>query len=137
MKQFNFFSAQEFYKNLSPKELADAKLIPLSSMREELHARLNILRSMLGMPIVITSWYRDKEHNNKTPGSSPTSQHLDGTAVDIKCADNSKLLTVIRKSIDQGMDYGQIIQYGTGTNVRFVHISLPTRSALNQFISKP
>lgn len=137
MRTFNFFSVQEFYKNLSPKELADAKLIPLSTMREELHARLNILRNMLGMPIYITSWYRDREHNARTPNASLTSQHLDGTAIDIKCGDNDKLLTVIRKSIDQGMDYGQIIQYGTAGSIRFIHISLPTRKSLNQFLTKP
>ena len=34
-------------------------------------------------PFSVTSWYRDPETNAATPGSSPNSQHLIGTAADV------------------------------------------------------
>jgi len=49
--------------------------------------KLNAARCRFGKPIVITSGFRCKAHN-ETVGGSPTSSHLKGLAVDIAC-DNS------------------------------------------------
>ena len=50
---------------------------------KELLFRLEMLRSKLGKPIIITSGYRCPKHN-KEVGGVANSQHTKGTAVDIK-----------------------------------------------------
>ena len=50
----------------------------------ELVRRLQIARDRIGRPIVITSGYRCPEHNRAVGGAS-NSQHLYGTAADVKC----------------------------------------------------
>ena len=134
-KKYNYFTEKEFYVHLSSSEIRNVEISPtLLAHRDELWARLNIIRQAIGIPITITSWYRDYAHN-KREGGSPTSQHLDGSAVDIKCAQNLKLLAVITKLQTEGMDFGQIITYGNTSHIRFIHISLPTRSQLNQHLN--
>lgn len=136
MTKLNYFTTAEFLAHDSEKEKQDYQKSPqMQGYLEELRARLNIARRKLGLPIIITSWYRDQEHNERTPGHSSTSQHLDGSAVDCKCSNNSKLLDVFKAMIDEGIDFGQIIVYGR-SNIRFIHISLPTRSSYNQIIFK-
>lgn len=137
MTKFNYFKTSEFEVQLSSKELLDVdKSASLEEYREEWQARLNIMRQVLGLPIYINSWYRDPAHNARVGGSS-TSQHMDGTAVDIRCSDNGKLLQVVKQLIDKyGMDFGQVITYGSAS-IRFIHLSLPTRGKLNQFLTKP
>lgn len=135
MTKYNYFTEKEFYAHLSNQEIRNVVNSPtLMAHRDELWARLNIIRQNLGLPITITSWYRDQQHN-KREGGSPTSQHLDGSAVDIKCNQNLKLLAVITRLQTEGMDFGQIITYGGTTHIRFIHISLPTRGALNQHLN--
>ena len=46
-------------------------------------SRLQQLRTALGRPVIITSGYRNPSHNARV-GGSPTSQHLLGTAADIR-----------------------------------------------------
>lgn len=48
--------------------------------------RMEAVRQLLGnVPIIVTSWYRSPELNAKIPGSSKTSQHSRGQAVDFVC----------------------------------------------------
>lgn len=47
---------------------------------------LNAIRSEVGIPIVINSGYRCPEHNAEV-GGSPKSQHVEGTAADIRWKD--------------------------------------------------
>ena len=49
----------------------------------ELLRRLNILRAIVNRPIHITSGLRCRWWNDRTPGSSPDSEHLFGWAVDL------------------------------------------------------
>ena len=52
---------------------------------EDLRYSNNVLYGDMDMPIIITSGYRSPEVN-KAVGGSPTSNHLTGCAVDIRCA---------------------------------------------------
>ena len=51
---------------------------------EDLRYSNNVLYGDMDMPIIITSGYRSPEVN-KAVGGSPTSNHLTGCAVDIRC----------------------------------------------------
>lgn len=133
MKKYNYFKDSEFEAKLSFDERNQVMTSPiLQEYRNELRARMNIIRMALNMPIKINSWYRDKAHNEKA-GGSPTSQHLDGSACDITSSNNQQLLQVIKQLSKDGMDFGQVIAYGFDV-IRFIHISLPTRQTLNQFL---
>lgn len=46
--------------------------------------RLELLRLQLERPIIINSWCRCNKHNIKE-GGKPTSSHLTGWAVDLRC----------------------------------------------------
>ncbi len=57
----------------------------LVALRRDLLEGLQRLRDLAGRPVVITSGYRNKSHNDRV-GGSPTSRHLTGEAADIKIA---------------------------------------------------
>jgi len=91
---------------------------------------LQPIRDAWGQPIVISSGYRCAKLNAATPGASKTSQHLLGQAADIKAnnpKDNGKLHALIKKMVKDGhIKVGQLIwEYGTKTNPKWVHVSLP------------
>jgi uncharacterized protein YcbK (DUF882 family) len=68
-------------------------------MNEELLNMLDVVRKKYGKSIVINSGYRTVKHNAKV-GSTPTSSHLKGLAVDIKCnnsVDRFKLYDILRE----------------------------------------
>ena len=69
-------------KNFKRREFAcrccgEVKIAP------ELVANLQVLRDEAGVPLAINSGYRCEKHN-KAVGGSPNSQHVQGTAVDIR-----------------------------------------------------
>ena len=132
--KYNYFQDAEFYTHLSPWEMNDVLFSDtLRANRDELRAILNKIRVALGLPITVTSWYRDAQHNEKA-GGAKNSQHLNGEAVDIKCQNNALLLSTIQSLCKHGLELGQIITYGR-TTIRFIHISLSTRGRVNQFLS--
>lgn len=59
--------------------------------RQELNGILELAkeaekaRSIIGEPMIVTSWYRSKEINDRIPGASPNSQHIPGKAMDFYC----------------------------------------------------
>lgn len=57
-------------------------VIVFNKMSPVLISRLELLRELLGKPILITSSYRSEKYN-KDVGGSPRSMHLTGKAVDI------------------------------------------------------
>ena len=136
IQKVNRFSLQEFFSKLSTSETTEAvRNADLQLCLYELWARLNIIRAILGKPIIINSWYRDEQHNARV-GGEPNSQHLSGQAVDIKAPSASlqALLTAISKSIEiLNIEYGQIIVYRAQN---FIHLSLPTSIHSNEFIYK-
>ena len=58
------------------------------NIKPELLEKLHRAREIAGVPFVITSGYRCKEHNAKI-GGSPTSSHLKGLAVDIRISNQN------------------------------------------------
>lgn len=64
-------------KNFKPGEFKHPEL-----MDQELVDKLDLLREKLGLPIHLSSSYRDPGHN-AIVGGVPDSQHLSGHAVDI------------------------------------------------------
>ena len=52
-------------------------------LHRELLERLQLLREVLGRPVIINSGYRNLAHN-KAVGGSPNSYHLQGMAADIR-----------------------------------------------------
>ena len=69
-------------KNFKRREFAcrccgEVKVVP------ELVANLQVLRDEAGVPLAINSGYRCEKHN-KAVGGSPNSQHVQGTAADIR-----------------------------------------------------
>lgn len=57
--------------------------LPPGGISRELLDKLEALRARVGRPIVVNSCYRCPEHN-RAVGGAPKSQHLLGTAADIR-----------------------------------------------------
>jgi len=79
------------------------------------------LREWYGKPIKINSFYRSKALNLAIPGSSLTSQHSFGQAMDIDTtSDNKKLFDYIKNNLD----FDQLIwEFGNESNPDWVHVS--------------
>ena len=75
-------------KNFSLDEFKckDGSDIPNNALSNiiELAKNLQVLRDALGKTITITSGYRSPERNAKIKGAAKNSQHVKGTASDIK-----------------------------------------------------
>ena len=81
------------------------------------------LRSWVGGPIKINSFYRSPDLNTAI-GGSPNSQHCKGQAIDIddmyKYKSNAEMFQYIKKNLD----FDQIIwEFGTRDNPDWVHVS--------------
>ena len=80
---------------------------------------LNAIRSRYGRPIVVTSGYRSPEHN-KAVGGVANSQHVLGTAADIKPLDeNMSDLPELQAICDEMNANG-----GVGFYNSFVHVDV-------------
>lgn len=78
------------------------------------------IREHYGKPITITSFYRSWELNGNVKGSSKTSQHPQGEAIDFVTEDMKGLIEWIRKNIE----YDQLIyEYGDDNSPAWIHIS--------------
>ena len=64
---------------------------------------LDKARYIAGIPFVINSAYRTKEHNLKI-GGKPNSSHLKGLAVDISCKDSRSRFIIINALIKAGFN---------------------------------
>ena len=90
------------------------------------------LREWYGKPIKINSFYRSKALNLAIPGSSLTSQHSFGQAMDIDTAsDNKKLFDYIKANLD----FDQLIfEGGTDANPDWVHVSYKAKGNRKQVL---
>ena len=79
------------------------------------------VREWYGKPIKINSFYRGKALNAAIPGSSSTSQHSFGQAMDMDTtSDNKKIFDYIKDNLD----WDQLIfESGTDANPDWVHVS--------------
>lgn len=85
--------------------------INLERIREHLNNYRIIVNSGFRSPVV-----------NTGVGGSPTSDHLNGHAVDIQVINNKSTIYTARQIIKMGLNYDQIIIYST-----FIHISFAPR----------
>lgn len=93
----------------------------LASMKLLAEKVFEPVREWYGKPIKINSFYRSKALNMAILGSSLTSQHSKGEAMDIDTAsDNKKLFDYIKDNLD----FDQLIfEFGTSDNPDWVHVS--------------
>ena len=89
---------------------------------------LQPLRFLYGKAMIINSGFRVKELNDLLPNSSPTSDHMNGLAADIKCENPKELLDILLKS---HLEFDQAILYPT-----FLHLSCRPMNNRNQVIYK-
>jgi hypothetical protein len=83
--------------------------------------KMEAVRTILGdNPIIVTSWFRSTELN-KLIGS--TGEHDQGWCVDFKCPKFGTPIEIIKKLVEAGIDFDQLIQEGT-----WVHISFAARN---------
>lgn len=82
---------------------------------------LQTIRNELHLPIIVTSGYRSKEVNEAV-GCASSSFHVNGLAVDIKCSDMDKLLSVLHSHL---MDIDQLGIYYSNTQQEWYHVGLP------------
>lgn len=75
-------------------------------------------RTMLGMPVTVTSGYRSPAVNAAVRGAS-TSQHVKGQAADLVCADNARLFEILKST-----PFDQLIwEAGNDVQPAWVHVS--------------
>ena len=88
-----------------------------------LKSRLEIARSVSKVPYVITSGARCTSHNN-TIGGSPTSSHMNGTAVDIACTTSRERWDILNGLISAGFNR-------IGVDKTFIHADIDTSKVQN------
>lgn len=84
------------------------------------------IRNHFGKPISVSSGYRSKALNDATPGSSATSQHCSGEALDLDQDDMSYGVTnkMVFDYIKDNLNFDQLIwEFGTDSNPDWVHVS--------------
>jgi hypothetical protein len=97
------------------------------------------IRKHFGKPIKVSSGYRSAALNAATPGSSATSQHCKGEAVDL---DQDGMPTGITNKmvfdyIKGNLNFDQLIwEYGNDTNPDWVHVSYSAKGPQRKMVLK-
>ena len=84
------------------------------------------IRNHFDKPIKVSSGYRSKELNSAIPGSSLTSQHCSGEALDLDQDDMSTGITnkMVFEYIKNNLNFDQLIwEFGSDSNPDWVHVS--------------
>lgn len=84
------------------------------------------VRAHFGKPIFISSGYRSAALNKATPGSSTTSQHCSGEALDLDQDNKGNGITnkMIFDYIKANLQFDQLIwEYGNDSQPDWVHVS--------------
>lgn len=116
-----YFSIKEFFPNCSYLEsLLVINDVKMSDNLFRLGNNLDRIRAHVNKPVIITSGFRNSEHNKRVGGSS-TSQHMEMEAVDISIPgyDLSTLESYLK--LNFLLDFGQVIFYDKRN---FVHLAL-------------
>jgi hypothetical protein len=84
-------------------------------------AKLDSLRAYIQEPIIVTSWLRTQRLNAAVPGSSNTSHHTTGFAIDCRSAHRSVLeLCKVAEALYHPTGFDQIIhEYGGWMHISF------------------
>jgi uncharacterized protein YcbK (DUF882 family) len=112
-------------KNFSLEEFKckDGSDIPNNALSNiiELAKNLQVLRDALGKSITITSGYRSQKHNAKI-GGAKNSQHVKGTASDIKVKGmTAKEVALV---IEELIESGKMKEGGIGIYPTWVHYDI-------------
>lgn len=91
LNSYLFETNKNYFK---PEEFACKCGCGVNNIQEELIKKLNVARNIAGVPFKITSGYRCPEHNKKVGGVA-NSSHIDGSAVDIYCDNDSDRFKII------------------------------------------
>lgn len=99
----------------------------------------DVVREHFGVRIYISSFYRSKAVNSKTKGSSKTSQHVTGEAIDIDADVLGGVTNVeIFEFIKKNLDFDQLIwEYGDEKSPAWVHVSYKKEGNRKQIRKKP
>ncbi len=112
------FAVRNRISNIPPKEV----LVNL----HRLAARMEIVRSILGKSIIVSSAYRNPQVNAGVGGAS-TSAHINGNACDFICPTfgvPNLIFQELRKHVDK-IDYDQLIlEYPSSDNGGWIHLGL-------------
>ena len=112
------FDINEFFCHCTDKERTNAyKDSKVISNLFSLGLLMQSIREMVDCPIIVTSGYRDRFHNESVGGVGE-SQHMKGQACDFVLLDKSLNLKNVADNICVLCDYDQLIVYET-----FFHIS--------------
>jgi uncharacterized protein YcbK (DUF882 family) len=96
--------------------------LPENGIAQELIDLLERVREHFGTPVVVNSGYRCPTHNRNVKGAS-NSQHLLGTAADIRVVDHPpSAVQAYLKSICVG-------KYGIGSYKTFTHVDVRKKPA--------
>jgi hypothetical protein len=104
--------ASRFGIDNSPDEVVLARLKYLALRMEE-------VRALLGVPLIITSGYRSPALNTAVGGST-SSQHMRGEAADFLAPAFGDPLGVCRVIERSDIDFDQLIEEGGWTHISFV-----------------
>lgn len=85
-------------------------------MSEKLLKMLDEVRHIAGVPMVITSGYRDPEHNRRV-GGARNSAHLRGTAVDVRVHDGRSRYLLLAAATQVGF-------HRIGIGNTFIHLDV-------------
>lgn len=84
----------------------------------------SLRKGLGGNPIFLSSMYRSKELNSKTPGASSTSFHSKGKAGDLDDTFGFSTNKEIFKYIYENLDYAELIwEHGDDKNPDWVHVA--------------
>jgi len=117
--------------NPTPEHLANLKLIAENIFEP--------IRKHFDKPIFLSSGYRSKALNSAVPGSSSTSQHCSGEALDLD--QDGKQTGVTNKMvfdyIKNNLNFDQLIwEFGTDSNPDWVHVSWESTGKQRKMILK-
>lgn len=137
MSQFHteHFNIHDIFHNCSSDEILNAldDSTIYYNIQFALH-HLDLLRTFVDIPFLVTSWYRDEIHNTRV-GGVPNSQHIEGLAIDFRVKRHYFLITCVeeilrRPELSRLFCIDQFIIYDT-----FFHISF-SQEPRHQIIDK-
>lgn len=100
--------------------------VHLESLKKLAENIFEPIRNHFAKPIKVSSGYRSEALNKATPGSSSTSQHAKGEALDLDQDGMPTGITnkMVFEYIKGNLNFDQLIwEYGTSENPDWVHVS--------------
>ncbi|MGL4988675.1 MAG: D-Ala-D-Ala carboxypeptidase family metallohydrolase [Paraclostridium sp.] len=120
LKISNYFTEKETLVSATADSKGIRNILELKEHRENIlftAFRMDLIRTIVGKPLIVNSWFRSRKVNDAV-GGSKTSAHMAGLAVDVMS--NSITPTQIKdKIIASGVSFDQLIVYNTFVHVGF------------------